>query len=86
MEGVKIGEVTHYYGKIDVAVIEVTGTIRVGDSIHFFGRTTDFRQQVDSLQIEHVNLDEVAAGQEVAMKVARRVRRGDRVYKLIEED
>lgn len=86
MEGVKIGEVTHYYGKIDVAVIEVTETIRVGDSIHFFGRTTDFRQQVDSLQIEHVNLDEVVAGQEVAIKVIRRVRRGDRVYKLTGEE
>ena len=85
MGGIKIGAVTHYYGNIGVAVIGLTDTIRVGDTIHFFGSTTDFRQQVDSLQIEHENLEEVAGGQDVAIKVTRKVRGGDRVYKLTEE-
>jgi putative protease len=86
MEGTRIGEVTHYFGNISVAVISLTGTIQVGDMVHLLGPTTDFRQEVKSLQIEHEQVEQVGEGQEVAMKVARRVRPRDKVFKLIGDD
>jgi putative protease len=86
MSGKRIGEVTHFYTKIGVAVIDLTDKIRVGDTVHILGRTTDFRQDVKSLQIEHQSIDEADPGEEVALKVERRVRRGDKVYKLIGEE
>ena len=86
MGGTRIGEVTHYYGNISVAVISISEKIEVGDMVHFLGRTTDFRQEVKSLQIEHEQVDQVDVGQEVAMKVVRRVRPRDKVFKITGDD
>lgn len=86
MEGIRIGEITHYYNQINVAVIYLSGTIRIGDDIHILGRTTDYRQNVTSLQIEHQSIEEAGPSQEVALKVTRRVRRGDKVFKLTGEN
>jgi hypothetical protein len=82
MGGTRIGEVTHYFGNINVAVISLTDSIQIGDMLHFLGRTTDFRQVVKSLQIEHDQVERVGEGQEVAMEVIRRVRPRDKVFKL----
>jgi translation elongation factor EF-1alpha len=86
MQGIRIGEITHYYNQINVAVIYLSGTIRIGDDIHILGRTTDYRQNVTSLQIEHQSIEEASPSQEVALKVTRRVRRGDKVFKLTGEN
>jgi translation elongation factor EF-1alpha len=86
MEGIRIGEITHYYNQINVAVIYLSGTIRIGDDIHILGRTTDYRQNVTSLQIEHQSIEEAGPSQEVALKVTRRVRKGDKVFKLTGEN
>lgn len=86
MSGKRIGNVTHFYGKISVAVIQLSGPIHLGDKVHFLGNSTDFDQDVGSLQIEHQSIEEASSGQEVAMKVDRRVRPGDRVFKLEPED
>jgi putative protease len=86
MEGKRVGEITHYYNNISVAVINLSDTIRVGDTIHILGRTTDFRQKITSMEIEHQAIEEAGPGSEIAMKVIRRVRRRDKVFKLIEED
>jgi putative protease len=83
--GERIGEVTHYYNKISVAVVKLSQDLKVGDSVHFLGRHTDFQQEITSMQIEHQPLTEVKAGDEVALKVKQRVRRGDAVFKLTEE-
>ena len=54
VEGKKeIGKVDHFFSNISVAVIELTGALKVGDEIHIKGATTDFTQKVDSMQIEH---------------------------------
>lgn len=82
MDGVRIGEVTHFFSKISVAVIALTDTLLVGDTVHFLGRSTDFRQEVKSMQIEHEQVEKAGSGQEVAMKVERRVRQHVRVFKL----
>jgi selenocysteine-specific translation elongation factor len=85
MARVQIGEITHYFNRIGVAVVSLTGDIRVGDVVHILGRLTDFQQQVTSLQIEHQSIQEAGAGQEVAIKVSRPVRPRDKVYRITEE-
>jgi translation elongation factor EF-1alpha len=81
----RVGKVTHYFGKIGVAVLELSGDLKVGDPIHILGHTTDFEQVVSSMQIEHKNVQAVGRGDDVALKVAGVVRQGDTVYRVIEE-
>ena len=78
---VKVGRVTHFFSKINVAVIELTASLAVGDHIVFKGPSTDFEQTVDSMQIEHANVPKAEAGQSIGLKVAERVRETDLVYK-----
>lgn len=80
----RIGKVTHYYGRIQVAVLELSGELNVGDTIHVLGHNTDFTQQVDSLEIEHQKVQSVGPGEEVALKVSERARPGDEVFKVVE--
>jgi putative protease len=78
-----IGVVTHYYGHLSVAVVRLdTGTLRVGDTVRFLGHTSDFRQKIESLQIEHQPVSEVGRRQEFGMKVKEHVREHDVVYKV----
>ena len=64
----EIGKVTHYFGKIDVAGIEITrGTLRVGDTIHVHGHTSDFTAKIDSMQIDGEAVEEATAGQNVGL-------------------
>jgi translation elongation factor EF-1alpha len=86
MSGKLVGEVNHFYNRIGVAVIDLVDMLRVGDQVHFFGRSTDFRQEVASMQIEHEPITEAGKGQEIAMKVERRVRNHDKVYRLSDDD
>jgi putative protease len=78
----KVGKVTHYFTRIEVAVIELTDTLSAGDKILFQGSTTDFEQTVTSMQIEHQNVAAAKRGQSIGMKVEQRVREGDVVYKV----
>lgn len=80
----RVGEVTHYFGKISVAVLKIDKGIKLGESLHFVGKHTDFSQEIDSLQIEHQDVTEAEAGSDVAMKVKDRVRSGDAVFRLAE--
>jgi putative protease len=80
-EVVKIGRVTHFFSKISVAVIELTTPLSIGDTIVFKGPNTDFEQVVDSMQIEHQNVEKAEAGQSIGLKVTQRVRETDAVYK-----
>lgn len=81
-EGELLGKVVHYFDRIGVAVIALQGPLRVGDQVHFLGRSTDFDQTIDSMQVEHQPVAESAAGSEVAARVRQRVRAGDAVYKI----
>ncbi|NQT12174.1 MAG: hypothetical protein HQ582_05475 [Planctomycetes bacterium] len=79
----EIGKVTHYFGHIQVAAIEITsGTMRVGDTIHIRGHTSDFTQPVDSMQIEKESVEEATVGQNVGIRVAEHAREHDVVYKV----
>ena len=79
-----VGKVTHYYNKIGVAVIELEDTLSVGDKISIEGATTNFQQTVESMQIEHKNVETAKKGDSIGLKVVDRVREGDNVYKIIE--
>lgn len=79
----RVGAVTHYYGDISVAVVQMeSGSLRLDDTIHVRGHTSDFRQRVKSMQIEHQPVSEVGAGQEFALAVTGHPREHDVVYKV----
>lgn len=80
---VEVGHVSHFFTRINVAVVEVSGALAVGDTILVKGPTTDFEQVVGSMQIEHENIERVDAGQSIGLKVEQRVREGDIVYKKL---
>mgnify|MGYP006286132819 CR=1 FL=1 len=84
MDEVNIGHVIDYFVKIEVAAIDITaGKIEVGDTLHFSGHTTDFSQEIDSMQIDNEKVKLAEAGESVGIKVIDRVREGDKVYKVI---
>jgi len=78
-----VGKIMHYYGKIGVAVVQVTDELNVGDEISIEGPVTNVRQKVDSMQIEHENIQTAKAGDDIGMKVADKVRENDNVYKIV---
>ena len=80
----KVGEVTHYFTKISVAVVDLSAPIKIGYKIAVKGMTTNFEQTVKSIQIEGKDLEEAKAGDDIGMKVDDRVRKGDIVYRLVE--
>jgi len=86
MSGVQIGTVTHFFDHIHVAALTLTETIRLGDTVHFLGHSTDFKQAVTSLQIEHKAIKEARAGDDVAMEVTQPVHPNDKVFRITEED
>ena len=77
----EIGEVMTYYANIGVAAIELTGSVKVGDTIIFRGMTTDLEHKIDSMQIEHDSVQEAKTGDQIGVKVPGKVRKNDRVYK-----
>jgi len=80
-----IGKITHYFDKIEVGIIEVgKGGLAVGDKIHIKGTTTDFEQEVESIQIEHEQVQKAKKGDAIGLKVKDKVREGDEVYKVTE--
>lgn len=77
-----IGRVTHFFGKLGVAAVQLSDTLRVGDRIHVVGHTTDETMTVDRMQIEHADVQSAGPGDDVAVHVAARVREHDEVRKV----
>ena len=78
----RVGIVKDYFAKVGVAGIDLEGTLRVGDTIHIKGHTTDLEQVVESMQIEHDQVEEAKSGDAIGIKVNDRCRGGDVVYKV----
>lgn len=76
----ELGKVTHYYPKIGVAIVELKAPLKVGDKIRIKGSKTDFEQIVESMQIEHKNVQSAEAGKSIGLKVIQKVREGDLIY------
>jgi len=82
MQEKEIGKITHYYGHLSVGIVQLTDTLKVGESIHIKGHSSDFTQSIDSIQIEHVSVSEAKLGDSVGIKVAGKVHPGDKVFKV----
>ncbi len=80
---IEIGSVTHFFSKINVAIIDLTAPLSVGDRILIKGPTTDFEQVVESIQIEHTNIQRAEGGQSVGLKLAQPAKERDVVYKKL---
>ena len=79
----RIGVVTHYYSHLSVAAIQLErGTLRVGDVIHICGHTTDFRQKVEFLEVDHAPTTEVGPKDDFGLKVVDHAREHDVVFKV----
>jgi translation elongation factor EF-Tu-like GTPase len=82
----KIGVVEHFFTHVSVAAIRITdGELKIGDTIHIVGAHTDFKQKVNSMEINRNPIEHVTVGDEVGIKTSERVREKDIVYKLTEE-
>jgi selenocysteine-specific translation elongation factor len=77
-----IGKVSDFFAHPVVAGIELTAALKVGDKIHIKGHTTDLEMNVDSMQIDNVQVQEAKAGDSIGIKLSERVRNGDTVYKV----
>lgn len=78
---VAIGTVTHYYSHLSVALVQINqGTLKSGDTIHVTGHSTDFTQKVESMEYEHLHVDQASAGQTVGLLVKNHAREHDIVY------
>ena len=78
----EIGVVSDFFAKPVVAAIELTGSLKIGDKIHFKGHTTDLISDVSSMQINNAPVQEAKSGDSVGIKIKERVRKGDTVYKV----
>ncbi len=84
MEEKKIGFVFNYFRHISVAAVEITdGAVSLGDTLHFFGYTTDFEHRVHSMQMDHKSISNARKGDSIGIKVPEKVREGDTVSKII---
>ena len=82
MEEKRIGAVDHFFGNISVSMIKLIDALKVGDKIHVKGSTSDFVQDITSMQIDRLPAQEAKAGDLVSIKVDQKVRKDDAVYKI----
>jgi len=79
----KVGRITHYYDKIGVAIVELDGTLSVGDRVKFSKDGEDlFEQSVDSIQVEHDKKDTATKGDVIGLKTQKEVKEGVEVFKI----
>lgn len=79
-----VGKITHYFTNIGVGVIDLEGELKVGDRISIEGATTNFQQDVKSMQIHNKDVEAAKKGDSIGIKVDDRVREGDQVFKITE--
>jgi putative protease len=77
----RVGVITHYYPHVDAGIVSLErGELKVGDTLHVRGHTTDFYQRVDRMELDHQPVTTARAGQQVGIHVSQRVREGDEVF------
>jgi hypothetical protein len=80
----EIGIITHYFPKVDAAVVKLTkGDLSIGDKIIIKGHTSDFKEKVGSIQLDHAPIQNAEQGMEIGLKVKSKVREHDVVYKIL---
>jgi U32 family peptidase len=78
-----IGQITHYFDKVSVAVLKLSSELKVGDRIRIKGSATDFEQEIVSMQVEKSSIESAKQGDDVGLKVEEPVRKGDKVYLVL---
>ncbi|MFA5838410.1 MAG: hypothetical protein WC849_00510 [Candidatus Paceibacterota bacterium] len=76
----EIGVITHWFDKINVAVIKLNGSIKKGDKIKIRKGDTEFEETIDSMQIDHQNVDSAKKGDDVAIRFSEKTKEGALVY------
>ncbi len=79
----EVGKVVHFFGQISVGIVKLTKPIKKGEELHFKGATTDFTQKVESMQVDHKDIDSAKKGDEVGIKLDDKVRDGDTVFRAV---
>lgn len=78
-----IGKISHYYGNIGVAVIDLSGALKVGETIRIVGgENTDFTQEVDSMEIDRKKIKTAKSGSSIGLKIKEKAREDYKVYKV----
>jgi len=80
-----VGKITHIFTKINVAVVKLSAELCVGDRIKIKGKGIEFEQSVQSMQIEHQNIEKASAGQEIGLKLDQPAKEGCEIYKITGE-
>ncbi|MDD5033054.1 MAG: hypothetical protein PHC85_03015 [Candidatus Pacebacteria bacterium] len=75
-----IGKVTHFFDKAMVAVILLDDKVSTGDTIKFKKIGEEFEQKVESMQIDHKQINSAKKGEEIAIKVDQAVKEGAEVH------
>ena len=78
----EIGKVTHYYGKVGVAIVKLSGALKVGDKVKIQSGDAEFEQAVESMEVDRKRVEEAGDGDEVGLKVDQKPKDGAAVYKL----
>ena len=76
----EIGKIIHFFEKPMVAVISLEEEIKVGNTIHIKGNTSDFIQKIESMQVNHESVENAKSGDDIGLKVHERVRKNDKVF------
>ncbi len=80
----EVGKVTHFFSKAGAAGIEITsGGLKIGDTIHIKGHTSDFTQTIASMQVDNQAVDAANVGDLIGIKTKERAREHDKVYKVL---
>lgn len=82
VEGKLIGKISHYFSNIEVAVIDLSNSLEVGNEIRIVGGEIDFNQKIESMEVDHKKVSKAKKGDSVGLKVEQKVREGYKVYKL----
>jgi len=76
----RIGVITHYFPHAGAGIVSIEAAeLRVGDTIHIRGHTTDYYQRVERIEMDHRSVEVAGAGDVVGIQVSQRVREGDSV-------
>ncbi len=81
-EGKLVGKITHYFGKVGVAIIELSDSLKVGDKIRIIGGETDFEQVVESMEVDHKKVEEAKVRESIGLKIEQKAREGYKIYKI----
>jgi putative protease len=81
----QVGVIVKFFAKPSVAAIEITsGSIKTGDLLRYQGHTTDFTEEVESMEMDNQQVEEAKVGDLVGIKVKERVRENDKVYRVVD--